>query len=350
LFHLVPYDARFLKRELIVKNIDYCKEVYGQAHSDVARASNWDSNVRSILRFIISVGFQSIQSEQLDVWSWDRCQSSSEEDTQSFNNLSWLVDYLDGLRNPDHHEVVTHVLLVLSGVRQLRNSMEWQSTYIKSLLYFMQSERPRRVRHAALRAAHDARSALASINFSEDEVLPSINILLSGEKPFKAIRDLRFVRLVFTLAKNSAWRRHLVRNDCVMRCVAIIRPSLQCYQHPFYLTGFFFQVAPSGITDEQWRHLTRSAWYATAVTNILLVDDDAVEFLPDLVAGTKQRLIDDCASKDILIGLDGHLARAVKMLERRVQKQKDPSPERARTQDIISRVVGFKGVVREALK
>jgi hypothetical protein len=102
----------------------------------------------------------------------------------------WLVDYLDGLRNPDDHEVVTHVLLVLSGMRQLGNSMEWQSTYIKSLLYFMQSERPRRVRHAALRAVHDARSALASINFSEDEVLPSINMLLSGKKPFRAIRDV----------------------------------------------------------------------------------------------------------------------------------------------------------------
>jgi hypothetical protein len=66
-FSLVSYDALFLKRQFIAKNNDYYRKVYVQAHSDVARLSHWDLDVRSILRFIISVGFQSIQWEQLDV-------------------------------------------------------------------------------------------------------------------------------------------------------------------------------------------------------------------------------------------------------------------------------------------
>ncbi|KAJ8584397.1 hypothetical protein M405DRAFT_466824 [Rhizopogon salebrosus TDB-379] len=88
-----------LEATFIAKNNDYYREFYGQAHSDVARASNWDSDVRSTLGFIIS--------------------PSSEKDTRSFNDFTWLVDYPGGLRNPDDHEVVTHVLLVLSGMRQL---------------------------------------------------------------------------------------------------------------------------------------------------------------------------------------------------------------------------------------
>jgi hypothetical protein len=68
------------------------------------------------------------------------------------------VDYLGGLRNPDDHEVVTYVVLVLSGMQQLGNSMEWQSAYVKSLLCFMQPEQPHRVRHA-LRVVRETRNS-----------------------------------------------------------------------------------------------------------------------------------------------------------------------------------------------
>ena len=85
----------------------------------------------------------------------------SEEDTQWFN--TWLVDYLGGLRNPDDHKVVTYVLLVLSGMRQLGNSMEWQSAYVKSLLCFMQPEKPRHVRYA-LRVVQENRTSHFSCN------------------------------------------------------------------------------------------------------------------------------------------------------------------------------------------
>jgi len=292
--------------------------------------------------------------EQPDsVWSG---RFSWEGDTRSFDHFSWLVDYLGCLCDPDDDEVVTHTLLVLSGMRQLGNSTEWQLAYVKRLFSYMGLGQPRHVRHAALRAAHDARSALASIDISGDEALPLINPLLPDEQEsFDPKRDLCFLRLVFTLARNrdSGWRPHLVKNNYVKRCVDIIEPSLRWYLHPFYLLGFLLRIAPEEpqVTDEQWKKLIKEAWHAAAVTNVLLIDDDGVEALRPLVKCTTQHMIDGGASKDTLKRLDDHVASALKMLERRKQNLRDPSPEtRACTlQNVIFEVEGLKDKVHEAL-
>lgn len=347
LFHLAPYDARSLKRELIANNLAYCREVFDKAPQRGLRASNWDSDIRSILRFIVATGCQGqIRLDQPDsIWSG---QFSWEGDNRSFEDFSWLVDYLRlDLHTPDDNEVVTYILLVLSGMRQLGSSPEWKVAYVKQLLSFMESGQPRHVRYAALRAAHDARSALASIDISsEQERLP----LILSEGPFNPKRDLCFLRLVFALAGNEIWIPYLVRNHFVEWCVTIIEEGLRWYLHPFYLIGFLLRIAPSKpkIPDEQWQKLMREAWHAAAVTNVLLVDDDSVEALRSLVGGTIQHLKDCRASKDILKRLDDHVASALMMLERRIQKQKDSDLERAYTL-VKSEVVGLKREVCEAL-
>ncbi|KAG0700508.1 hypothetical protein DFH29DRAFT_931871 [Suillus ampliporus] len=355
LFHLAPYDARVLKREFIARNLDYCREVYEQARLEDSQASNWDSDIRSILRFVIAAGCQGqIQLDQPDsVWSghfsWDG-------DTRSFEDFSWLVDYLDSLRNSDDDDVVTYILLVLSGMRRLGSPTETERhlAYVKSLAFFMNVEHPRHIRHAALRAAHDARSALASIRTSlQDRVPPRMTMNPpAGEEFFNARRDLCFLRLVFALARNPDWQHSLVSNDCVQRCVAIIEPSLRCYLHPFYLVGFFFRIAPSEpmITEEQWCQLTKEAWHAAATTNVLLVDDDGIAVLPALVESSRKHLTGGRASKDYLKQMDHHVASALKMLERRMQSHGDPSQEKTFTQDVILLVQGLKSVVHEVLE
>lgn len=350
LFRLAPYDAGLLKREFIADNIAYCKEIFDRTLQEGSRSSNWDSDIRNILKFIVATGCQTqIRLDQPDsVWSR---QFSWVGDTQSFNRRSWLVDYLHGLRNLEDNEVVTHTLLVLSGMRHLGDSPEWQLTYVKSLFSFMKSGRPDHVRHAALRATHDARSALASVNIPRDQVLPFVD---HGEGPFNSQRDLCFLRLVFALSRNSNWIPHLVREDCVKRCVAIINDSLKWYLHPFYLIGFFFRIAPLDpeITDKQWQELTKEAWHAAAVTNLLLVDDDCVEALRLLVKGTVLHMIDGHASKDILMQLENYVASVLKMLERRMQTQQDSSPEReyiVHWQEVKSEVANLKDKVHEAL-
>ncbi|KAG1893208.1 uncharacterized protein F5891DRAFT_1067642 [Suillus fuscotomentosus] len=210
----------------------------------------------------------------------------------------------------------------------------------------MDSNMPLHLRHAALRAAHNAREQIASIDAIDDSTLwdmiltklsPAILSVLCphpGTTPanddpnlfFNYGRDLCYLRLVFTLARNSDWHPHLFWYPHIDRCISMIPQYCKSryYGHAFFVAGILLQITPEqtsdtsldSVTEQQWWDVMRSAWGYSVHTD----DTRYLKLLLVLVDGTKKYM--QIASKSDLEQLIENVDQFIEELEGDIRQKR----------------------------
>ncbi|KAG2092488.1 uncharacterized protein F5147DRAFT_722199, partial [Suillus discolor] len=202
----------------------------------------------------------------------------------------------------------------------------------------MDSKMPSHIRHTALRAAHSAREEIVSIDAIDDARLramiltnlsPAILSVLcphSGTIPvnddpdyfFDSDRDLCYLEIIFTLARNSIWHPHLSQDRHIDQCTSMI-PKYCNYedysQHAFCIAGILLRIAPEqtsdtsldSVTEQQWWDVMRCAWYYVPYAIHRTRDFELLA----LVDGTKKYM--QIASKSCLENLIRDVDRVVDM-------------------------------------
>ncbi|KAG1754827.1 uncharacterized protein EDB91DRAFT_1242061 [Suillus paluster] len=199
----------------------------------------------------------------------------------------------------------------------------------------MEADKPSRLRHAALRAVFDARLELVDIveqpegEFREKILTELAPALFTTTKPiapqrsddepdavFNPGRDDCYLRLIFTLAKQSDWRAHLGKAGHIERCISLLGhvikncssdSSTPVKHHPYYLAGILIRMNASddyqspgfadNISEQEWWSLLKGAWSAM-YWNDLYLEDESVEALPGIVTYTLDLLKTQTARYD----------------------------------------------------
>ncbi|KIK46857.1 hypothetical protein CY34DRAFT_9434 [Suillus luteus UH-Slu-Lm8-n1] len=279
-------------------------------------------------------------------WLWQH-QISWQDHSHLPEDFDWLMDYLSDVPFDDY-ATAGDILVLLSSMR-VSCSPTKKRLYVEKLIACMDSSMPARFRHAALRAAHNSREALASIDVVDDTdmvltkfslailsaVCPQPGVTPTEDDPdcfFHGDRDLCYLELIFVLAKNSAWHSHLSEDGHIDRCSCIISKSCDFFMdslvkglhdlqpHAFFLAGIFLQTTSAevsvtslrSITEQQWWNMMRMAWYSAFLT---INNTHDVEFLPVLVEGTKKYIY--IASKPELEGLIRRVDDLIERMEGR---------------------------------
>jgi hypothetical protein len=283
-------------------DLEVCWKIHLRAKSSEHNDRDSSALLLKMRRFSFAADLTRAQADR--IWqlhiSWQGNSHLSED-------FDWLVDYLGDVCSNDH-ETAGDILILLSSM-SVSCSPAKQRLYIEKLIACMDSSMPPRLRHAALRAAYSFREDLASIDVIDDAdmvltnfspailtaVCPQPDATPTEDGPDRFIhdaRDLCYLELVFSLARNSVWRPHLYcQIDLAIKMIATYLGSYK--QHSFYLAGIFLRMTSeeasvtslSSITVPQWWDLMREAWYYACYT---IDNTHCVEFLPVLVDGTKQ--------------------------------------------------------------
>ncbi|KAG2152575.1 uncharacterized protein EDB93DRAFT_1137306 [Suillus bovinus] len=211
-------------------------------------------------------------------------------------------------------------LLALSAMRGL-GSVTRRDNYLDTLIFALEADTSSRLRHAALRALFDARSKLVEVveqekgEFREKLLTKLAPALSTATKPgspqkfddkpdtvFDPRRDGCYLRLIFALAKQSDWRAQLKRAGHIDRCIYLLdhvigNADLSVTSHPYYLAGTLIRMNASGaavptppslphnISERVCWNLIKGAWCAMD-SNVLHLEEEAVEALPDMVTYT----------------------------------------------------------------
>jgi hypothetical protein len=221
-----------------------------------------------------------------------------------------------------------------------------QHLFIERLVACMDSIMPPHLRDAALRAAHSAREEITSIDAMDNrlrgmvltKLSPAILSVVcphpsatSANDDFDCLfdyhRDLCYLKLVFTLARNSNWYPHLSEDRHIDWCISMIPDycnSESPMEHAFYIAGIFLRITPEhqsvtlldSVTEQQWWDMMRSAWIRLPY-DILILDTRDFELLPVLVDGTKKYM--QIASKSDLEELIERVDRFLEKLEGEMQ-------------------------------
>jgi hypothetical protein len=288
-------------------NLGVYRKIYSRASSSEQNDRDSLAPLSTVQRFTFA--FDDIRphgNPAAPAWLWQH-QISWQGDSHLSEDFDWLVDYLGDVCSNDH-ETAGDILVLLSSMK-VSCSLAKQLLYIEKLIACMGSSMPPRLRHAALRTAHNSREALASIDVVDDAdmvltklspailtaVCPQPIAASADDDPdcfFHDARDLCYLELIFVLARNSHWRSHLY---CQLdRAIRLIASCCETHQlHAFYLVGIFLRMISeeasvtslSSITVQQWWDLMKMAWYSASFT---IDNTNCVEFLPVLVEGTKQ--------------------------------------------------------------
>ncbi|KAG2119275.1 hypothetical protein BD769DRAFT_1482029 [Suillus cothurnatus] len=141
-------------------------EGQGSALDPQDRRNHHLADVRTALRTIVAHG-QCYQLSPPDdenlIWEGDLRWCHSNGRAPSCEEFDWLIDYLtDTLATATDDESEGDAVLALSAMGGLGSSAK-RPAYIRSLVCCMDSAKPPRVRHAALRAVFEARNELASL-------------------------------------------------------------------------------------------------------------------------------------------------------------------------------------------
>ncbi|KAG1745039.1 uncharacterized protein EDB91DRAFT_1122229, partial [Suillus paluster] len=234
-----------------------------------------------------------------------------------------------------------------------------QYLFTERLVACMASSVPPRLRHAALRAADSVREVFASIDAIDDAMLrdmvftkfspavltavcprPGATPADGPDRTFDYGRDLRYLQLVFALARNANWHLHLSGDGHIDRCINMIAWYCKPYQsHTFYLAGIFLRIASeqasvtplASITEQQWWEVIRWAWDSAYGTT---GDMHCFEFLPILVEGTK---------KHIEIAAKSDLEQLLEALDDLLRRSKQ-------REGVLVVVRGLRAVARERLE
>jgi len=273
------------------------------------RRDKHKADARTALRTMVVYGIKSHLSHPDDeklIWEGDLQWCHSDGHTPQCTEFDWLVDYL-AARVDDKTE--GDALLALSAMHGLGSAAK-QLSYITELIRCMGSNRPSRVRYAALRAVSDAREELSSVVSGHmppgvnekllDELSGAILTALQLEVTsgpsvfFHPNRDRCYLRLIFSLARSDEWCERLSRHGHVERCISLLDEVLaSSHDLNFYLAGIFARIDPSGRdppfspAETRWQTLMTNAWDEAAKFRPLR---ECVDALPTLVVATRKNL------------------------------------------------------------
>ncbi|KAG1718083.1 hypothetical protein EDB19DRAFT_1027134 [Suillus lakei] len=318
-----------------MRNLDVCRKIFSRVRSS-EQDYPWDllDALRNALHFIFTAANVSWDPAQL--WAWGHWQKG---DSHSPEDFDWVVDYLDYIHS-DGHEAAYDILLLL-GSMGVSCSPAKQHLFVERLITYMGSTMPDSLRHAALRAAHSAREEIASIDATDDaklrdviltELSPTIlSVLCPRPSPTPVDdspdydddrRNLCYLELVCTLARNSSWHPHLYGDHHIDRCISMIpeycNPKSPT-QHAFYLAGTLLRIVPKSVTsldsvtEQQWWDVMRSAWN----DYFDIYNTQCFELLPLIVEGTKKYM--RIASKSDLEQLIRNVDRILEEIRREMQ-------------------------------
>ncbi|KAG2036022.1 hypothetical protein BDR03DRAFT_477230 [Suillus americanus] len=334
---LEPAKQYYSPSYYTMQNLDMCRKIYSRARSS-EQNHPWGllNALQNALHFTLTAVHVSRDPAQL----WYN-QLFWTADPHSPEDFDWLVDYLEYIQYSDE-EAVSDILLLLD-VMKVRCSPAKQHQFFESLIACMGSDMPVHLRHAALRAAHNAREEIASIDTIDDAklrdmiltkfspailtaVCPQPGATLSDDDPdrfFHYDRDLCYLELIFALARNSNWHPHLFGDHHVDRCIAIIA-KCRFAEHAFYLAGIFLRIAPGqlsvtsldSIAEQQWWDMISGAW---SYSYRIFDDIHCLEFLPVLVESTRKYM--QIASEYSLEALIRNVDYVLQRLESRDSEQ-----------------------------
>lgn len=336
--------------------LECCKASFDQYATTLDE--DHESEARNALRLAIVTGCPGFLKPTDVALIWDGV-FDWKDDRRTIEDFDWLVDFLVHFRKSAARDfdAMGDALLALSAMRGL-GSLTRQDNYLDAIIFAMEADKPFRLRHAALRAIFDARYALVEIvdqeegEFREKVLKELAPALLSTTKPiapqrsddepdavFNPGRDDCYLRLIFTLAKQSDWRAHLRRAGHIERCTSLLGHVIKnssmtssATYHSYYLAGILIQMNASGgyrsslrrasaldsepsnkesyvpttnpvttlpaapdtltppgfpdnISEQEWWELLKGAWSAMR-WNDLHLETEAVEALPGIVTYT----------------------------------------------------------------
>ncbi|KAG1860020.1 hypothetical protein C8R48DRAFT_255480 [Suillus tomentosus] len=217
----------------IMQNLDVCRRIYSRARSSeqndvpVSLAA-----LRKVLNFTFAAA--NISRDPTQLWDIGLILPGGSNSPEDFD---WAVDYFDFIHSDDHE--AAYDILLLLGSMEVRCSSSKQHLFFESLIACMDNNMPQHLRHAALRAAHNVRKEIVSIDAIDDAMLrdavltklsPAILSVLcphpdtttTNDGPdhlFYEMRDFHYLELVFALAGNSDWRPHLSGDRHIDQCL-----------------------------------------------------------------------------------------------------------------------------------
>ncbi|KAG2360145.1 hypothetical protein BDR07DRAFT_171003 [Suillus spraguei] len=236
----------------------------------------------------------------------------SDERAPSRREFNWLVDYLVDDHKDD--ETKGDALLVLSAMQGLGSPAK-QPAYIRSLVHCMDSTKPSRVRHSALRAVCEAREELVSITSGsmpqciDAQLLDELSrALLTAVRPygdqtihdtgpdafFHLRRDSCYIRIICALTKDDEWCQRLTHDGHPDWCISLVDEYQNCHHldAAFYLLVVFGRIKSSGKdipfspAQMMWRVLIKNVWDHMKYS----AGYDVLYGIPDLVIATRLNL------------------------------------------------------------
>ncbi|OAX38529.1 hypothetical protein K503DRAFT_866088 [Rhizopogon vinicolor AM-OR11-026] len=216
--------------------------------------------------------------------------------------------------------------------------------YCRAFIDLISAGKHFNIRRSALGIASSARKDLAMITAAGvDESLRGMVLSKLSPALLTVAEDNLddYHILIFALAKSPDWRRRLIGDGHVVKCITVIHAlRYRIKALPFYLVGFFLHIAPPGqttrccrdITSIEWWLLLRMAWCDVGYRGPDALDD-GVEILPTLVCGTKVYMPKDLRKGDLRF-LDKYLGDTLEKLS-----SLNPA------EDVIFAVTGLKDMV-----
>ncbi|KAG2156694.1 uncharacterized protein EDB93DRAFT_1247396 [Suillus bovinus] len=337
--------------------LERCKEYFVQYTTTLE--TDYKDNARLALQLAVVTGCEGFLKPTDVALIWDGV-FHWKDDSRTAEDFDWLVDFLVHFWKVTtrNFHAMGDALLALSAMRGM-GSVTRRDNHLDAIIFAMDPNKPSRLRHTALRAIFDARFKLVEIvdqekgEFREKLLKELAPAMFTAAKPiasqrydddpdalFNPRRDDCYLRLIFTLAKQSDWSAHLKRAGHMERCTSLLEHVIKnsssmssVTTHPYYLAGTLIRMNASGgyrsslgratpasalvvptnivsrttrnlaallsadpgaptppgfldnISEKEWWELLKGAWWAMHL-NDLHLKQEAVEVLPDIVTYT----------------------------------------------------------------
>ncbi|KAG2148859.1 hypothetical protein DEU56DRAFT_782538 [Suillus clintonianus] len=376
--------SRFIREAFMACRAAYHQFKKTPSNQDVVRLK-YQASARTALRAMVVHGMDhhlSRPNNENLIWKGDLCWSHIKGDKPDCQDFDWLVDYLaDETENDkadetenDKADETSYALLALSAMRGLGSSPKRRS-YIMSLIRCMGYTRPRRVRHAALRAICEAQEELAPI--AKDSMPQGVDAKLMNKLACALLTAVRpnhdqtfndggldaYIRLIYVLTKHDEWCQRLTQ-DChshLPLCISLAGEVSEIYDRDvgFYLAVIIGRInplskdLPSSPPQGDFWQLIKDTWQH-ARNCASLGNDDYVGGIPALVTATRLTFpgsyntvprkdvakqvrwaLDDLQRKQVRWALDD--------LQRRKATLVDSGIAQTTVDDAISSVQGYLG-------
>lgn len=153
----------------------------------------------------------------------------------------WLVDYIMHHHSISHQSALADAFLTMSEMN-IDAACRWKMpAYINAIIFAMASDKPPRLRKAALRAAYSSRTYLASLDIDSlspdlcaqfsgalsDAIADSISFgqgedgILSEHSSMCGKQNLRYLHILFSWTQSELWSHHLYDDGHLEACLSI---------------------------------------------------------------------------------------------------------------------------------